>query len=376
VQPYPWNHLPFVSKTEVSAIAHFNACSHSVVFEKALTRLQGESGAQLAMKSGPARLVRTASDARSGLELAVVIGAQEGGLQQGVLIEAESALALALLGLALKRVDDKPVEPARMPPDRVAGAYAALLLHLFREGDQAPRILAAGPSEALMSDMQRLALPLVMQELSIEVRGRTYRARMTAAHADLRSPARPWRDAELAGLGSMPIALPIVYACILLAPDELRDLEPGDIVMAMQSGGVPKDAMHLANGASEWALKIVREGEQWSLATANALVQLTYTAEEVTPHEGEEPMKEALETVPVLARVEIGSVTLSASEWSKLKPGDSIALGRKPGDPVTLRVAGIEVAKGELVVIEGETGVRILSRTTASESPGLGSTTA
>jgi flagellar motor switch protein FliN len=346
------------------------------VFEKALARLQVESGAQLAVKRGAARLLRTAADARSGLELAVVIGAQEGGLQQGVLIEAESALALALLGLALKRVDDKPVEPGRVPPDRVAGAYAALLLHLFREGDQAPRILAAGPGEALMSDMQRLALPLVMQELTVEIRGRKYRARMTAAHTDLRSSLRPWHDAELAALGSMPIAMPIVYACILLAPEELRDLEPGDIVMAMQSGGDPKDEMHLATGASEWALKIVRTGEHWSLSNTDALVQLSYTAEDETPQEGEEPMKEALETVPVLARVEIGSVTLSASEWSKLKPGDAIALGRKPGDPVTLRVAGIEVAKGELVVIEGETGVRILSRTAASESPGLGSTTA
>jgi flagellar motor switch protein FliN len=349
------------------------------VFERSLARLQVESGAQLAVKSGAARLLRTAADARSGLELAVVIGDQEGGLQQGVLIEAESALALALLGLALKRVDDKPVEPARVPPDRVAGAYAALMLHLFREGDQAPRILAAGPSEALMSDMQRLALPLVVQELTVEIRGRKYRARMTAAHTNVhtnaRRSAKPWRDAELASLGSMPIALPIVYACILLAPEALHDLEPGDIVMAMKNGA-PKDEMYLATGASEWALKIVREGEQWSLSSSEALVQLSYTADDETPQEGEEPMKKALETVPVLARVEIGSVTLSASEWSKLKPGDAIALGRKPGDPVTLRVAGIEVAKGELVVIEGETGVRILSRTAASESPGLGSTTA
>jgi flagellar motor switch/type III secretory pathway protein FliN len=62
---------------------------------------------------------------------------------------------------------------------------------------------------------------------------------------------------------------------------------------------------------------------------------------------------------PVVVRVEVGAVTLSAREWAELGPGDVIETGRRIADPVVLRVAGREVARGELVNLEGELGVRI-----------------
>ena len=67
--------------------------------------------------------------------------------------------------------------------------------------------------------------------------------------------------------------------------------------------------------------------------------------------------------VPVVVRVEIGSVEMRAKEWAALGPGDVISLGRKIGEGVTLRVGGVTIARGELVDVEGEVGVRILGRT-------------
>jgi type III secretion protein Q len=58
-------------------------------------------------------------------------------------------------------------------------------------------------------------------------------------------------------------------------------------------------------------------------------------------------------------RVELGAVTMSAREWAALIPGDVVSVGRRIGDLASLRVAGIEVARGELVDIDGELGVRI-----------------
>ncbi len=60
-----------------------------------------------------------------------------------------------------------------------------------------------------------------------------------------------------------------------------------------------------------------------------------------------------------MVRVELGAVTLTAREWSALRAGDVISIGRRVSEPVVLRIAGMEVAKGELVDIEGELGVRI-----------------
>ena len=73
-------------------------------------------------------------------------------------------------------------------------------------------------------------------------------------------------------------------------------------------------------------------------------------------------MKEVAEDVPVVARVEIGSVEMSAAAWAGLRPGDAITTGRRVGSTVSLRVSGVEVARGELVQIDGEIGVRILEK--------------
>ena len=71
---------------------------------------------------------------------------------------------------------------------------------------------------------------------------------------------------------------------------------------------------------------------------------------------------ESLEQAPIVVRVELGTVEMKAREWAELGPGDVVALGRKIGDLAILRVGGVEVARGELVQVEGEIAVRIASR--------------
>ena len=53
---------------------------------------------------------------------------------------------------------------------------------------------------------------------------------------------------------------------------------------------------------------------------------------------------------------------MPAREWASLGEGDVVALGRRVGEAVTLRVGGVPVARGDLVEIEGEVGVRIVER--------------
>ena len=68
-----------------------------------------------------------------------------------------------------------------------------------------------------------------------------------------------------------------------------------------------------------------------------------------------------------MVRVELGVVEMKAREWAALSPGDVVTLGRKLGDPAVLRVGGIEVARGEIVQVDGEYGVRILGAARRSE---------
>lgn len=74
------------------------------------------------------------------------------------------------------------------------------------------------------------------------------------------------------------------------------------------------------------------------------------------------PTLEVIEDAPVVVRVELGALEMKARDWAALAPGDVVTLGRKLGDPAILRVGGVEVARGELVQVDGEYGVRILGR--------------
>jgi flagellar motor switch protein FliN/FliY len=63
--------------------------------------------------------------------------------------------------------------------------------------------------------------------------------------------------------------------------------------------------------------------------------------------------------VPVTLSVEIGRVSLTLSRLADLKPGDVIELARHSREPVELISGGRVVARGELVLIDTELGVRI-----------------
>lgn len=68
-----------------------------------------------------------------------------------------------------------------------------------------------------------------------------------------------------------------------------------------------------------------------------------------------------LDDVSVALVVELGRVSVSAADVVQLRPGHVIELSRKPGDAVDLVVDGKRIGKGELVEVDGELGVRILS---------------
>lgn len=63
--------------------------------------------------------------------------------------------------------------------------------------------------------------------------------------------------------------------------------------------------------------------------------------------------------VPVELTVEIGRTTMTIGQTMALVPGAIVALDRMAGEPVDLLVNGRRIARGEVVAIDEEFGLRI-----------------
>ena len=74
---------------------------------------------------------------------------------------------------------------------------------------------------------------------------------------------------------------------------------------------------------------------------------------------GETPELERLYDVPVELAVEIGRTFMTIRETLSLGPGSIVSLNRLAGEPVDLLVNGKPIARGEVVVIDEEFGLRI-----------------
>jgi flagellar motor switch protein FliN/FliY len=66
-----------------------------------------------------------------------------------------------------------------------------------------------------------------------------------------------------------------------------------------------------------------------------------------------------LRDVPVELAVEIGRTRMTIGETLGLGPGSIVTLDRLAGEPVDLLVNGKPIARGEVVVIDEEFGLRI-----------------
>ena len=63
--------------------------------------------------------------------------------------------------------------------------------------------------------------------------------------------------------------------------------------------------------------------------------------------------------VPVELAVEIGRTRMTIGQTLELRPGSVVSLNRLAGEPVDLLINGKPIARGEVVVIDEEFGLRI-----------------
>jgi flagellar motor switch protein FliN/FliY len=80
---------------------------------------------------------------------------------------------------------------------------------------------------------------------------------------------------------------------------------------------------------------------------------------------------ERLYDVPVELAVEIGRTHMTIRETLALGPGSIVTLNRLAGEPVDLLVNGKPIARGEVVVLDEEFGLRVTEVLVSGPAPAV-----
>ncbi len=363
---FPWDSLERVASEDVKALSALRRTLSRYIDDEALAlSLGGLVGAPIGVHLRRVHTTPFASDPKSPESVAVLLGDADGA-EPRFLVETETALALALVGGALKQSRvPRVVDAARPASPKLAGALAAVLLSALRraQGDHPVRVLQAGPASSLARALAANE-PLHVASLSVLVGDDAFLAKIavSASTAVGLAPQR-WEGSDLAKLGDAPLEIPIVACASVASRESVTLLSPGD---AWMPGNWPLE--RAANGALHGLVTLAAStsdrGVRAALGIDGRLV-LRGEGEELGMADENATLVENLGEVPVVVRVEIGSAQMRAREWAELRAGDVFALGRRIAEPVTLRIGGVEVARGELIEIDGEVGVRIVSRSVA-----------
>jgi type III secretion system YscQ/HrcQ family protein len=265
-------------------------------------------------------------------------------------LHPEPELARQLVARVLGR--DAPLTTVSAELDApLRGALAAIAIEAAR------RTQAAEPLR--LAEHEAPGTPAVRVDATVVVAGKPYSAR-----AWVTLPASLAREPEpgLAQLAHVPVAIPLVIAVATADPAEISRLAPGDAFLPGASDWVDRRGIGRAALAAACAERgvAVHLADDGSIVLGDQLI--SFSADESmtsTKNDVAAQVTEAVLDAPVVVRVEVGSVSLTGREWAALQPGDVIETGRRINEPVVLRIAGREVARGELVEIEGELGVRI-----------------
>jgi len=402
VSPFPFEALASLTRDQVQGAASARRLLRAFVDASEVERAAAE------LLGGPVRLRGPASFAAPargqgdvGVLLAPVTPVAARSPADAALVELEGPLAAATVARVVRQPPPAIPEASRPVPAPVAGAAAAVVAEILRRGGPRGGVLrtvAAGPAAVLARDLEAAVGPLLSAAIEVAFGERRFVARVTLPAALLAAPPTmpvltPPREATdltaFRAMGDARLALSLVVATTLASRRDLRALAPGDAfvptgvslhVPTPAGTGTPTPTPASAGAGADWLTGPValiaprgEHGLRADLAGGGRLVvrerglSLPWSAELPMTDPGPEshaPLvtRELLDDAPVVVRVELGAVEMTAREWTELTAGDVIPLGRRLGEPALLRVGGAELARGELVVVDGEYAVRILAR--------------
>jgi type III secretion protein Q len=343
-KPYPWATLERVSRVELGLLSRAQSAWVSALDPGELaTELTNLAGAATSVEL---TALRAGPRAPRFPEVTLRAGAAT------VTLGVEPDLGAELLARVLGR-PFALVEPGAPLSPTLSGAFAALAVEVARRVSDVPVTLE--PPAATDGALRAEAV--------VRIEGRAY-----AAYALVSGDANVTRGDEapdLEALGDVPLAIPLVVGASLATRADLERLVPG-------AAFLPSDAWVDARGSGRGVLVAATGSrgvwvdlpEDGRIVLRDATAELPFDAAGSgdtmsDANDVNETLTDAALDAPVVVRVELGVVSLSARRWAELRPGDVLSTGQPLGEPVLLRVAGRAVARGELVDVEGTVGVRV-----------------
>jgi flagellar motor switch/type III secretory pathway protein FliN len=289
-------------------------------------------------------VVRRCSLGRAPTTEAVWLGAP--GLAVGLFVEPTLAAHLA------SKVLRRP-EPLADPREPLSSALLGLVAALAVESARRAGALFAVIEPPLPAEQ------VLLVEATLLVAGRPFA--VSAAVIDSRPTPPP--APELARLGSLRLTLPLVIATCALDRQELASLELFGALLPGAGATVGPDGVGrgmLVTPLSERGIGVEIRADGRLVVGQPAQARLSVERDEASSPDAEaQTVTEVLLDTPIVVRVELGAVTMTARDWAALSPGDVIETAQRIAEPVLLRVAGREVGRGELVNVDGQVGVRI-----------------
>ena len=265
-------------------------------------------------------------------------------LALGALVEPPLA---AFLAARVLRRTEPLADPSEPLAPALAGLIAALAVETARRCGVPTTLLGAPPvgEEALLA------------ELTLLLEGRPFSLTLYVVGA----AAAPLSEPRLEQLGQLSLRIPLVVASVAVARQELLGLELGGALLLGEGAHIDVAGAGygvLVGPQSERGIAAIFQADGRLVLGETTEARLSVEHDKPSPVEGE-TLTDVLLDTPVVVRVELGAVSMSAREWARLGPGDVIETAQRIAEPVVLRIAGREVGRGELVNVDGQVGVRI-----------------
>ena len=267
----------------------------------------------------------------------------------------------AQAGEALWRLETLQTRPPAWlgaPGDEEAGAASRLIVASARvEAGLLVGLAHFHLTRAALDALDAARNPLI-RRASLHGAGRLERLRDLAPDVSLR-PVVGETEVSAAALAQLETGDIVIVARPAARLDAGGELY-GQLGVRLGDGGEAVLTGELLTGAADGLLSLtvetIRRGGR-----PPAAEHLRMTEE--TPKAAGEEGAVALEELWLTLSVELAARRVSLEDLSRLRVGQLLELGRRATDPVELVVDGRTVARGELVDIEGQLGVRVTQLT-------------
>ena len=369
-RPFPYERLPKLSRRQQALLSQLHALFDEASARHALQVARGLLGRDLQVRLGVA-------DAGSAQELAA-----RSSLSPGVALLLEHAhsarptpvgvefshhAAQQVVDRALGGENVEPTAPSLFPLDELSrGALAYVIARVLAA-------LGGGFSLCDIADLSRLSAWLANSDcvvwpvlLSLGRQTLTMRVYLPEHVPCDELPQR----VAVRDLSALKLELSASAGVARLTQRLATSLLPGDVIVLDETrvvfeGSRARGELKAALPGSHSFIRCTIEDQGLRIeAFHRSKDQSMTTANVDTTADLGEPGQGFAADTPIEMQVEVARFSLTFEELQRLRAGDVLVTGRRIGERVVLRISGQSFAEGELVDVEGEIGVRLLSFTT------------